>query len=675
MGIRRYILLVALAAGPLALAAAPQMPVTAPEGASARVANYTIRVRLDARAKTLAGSQTLEWTNDTPATASELWFHLYWNAWRNDRSTWLRGDALRRPPRGRNRREEDFGWIEVDAIRVVEAGGFPAADLTRRMRFASPDDGNPDDRTVLVVPLHRAVRPGETIRVEMDFRSRIPRAVARTGYRGDYFFIAHWFPKLGVFQPDGTWHCRQFHAHTEFFSRFGVYDVQINVPAGWPLGATGVRLGVTENADGTATHRYHQADVHDFTWTTSPSYREATRRFEHPALPAVDIRLLYQPEHAGQVERHFRATMAALELYGLWFGPYPYGHLTVIDPAYGSNSGGMEYPTLFTAGTRYWNPEGGGSPEGVTIHEAGHQFWYGIVASNEFDHAWIDEGFNTYSEERVREARYGDDRYVRRLFRGFVPVLLPDVALNRRQTSGMNRYRADARSDVPATPTFRYHPQTASSITYSKTALWLLTLERTLGWETVQQILSAFFERWKFRHPGPEDFFAVASEISGRDLTFFFDEVYRSNAVFDYAVESVSSRRLEVQGYLEREGKLEYAARPAAPGDRAGLFETRVVVRRLGDGVLPVEVLLVFEDGHQVRQSWDGRDTWKLYELTHSAPLAWAAVDPERKLALDVNFTNNTRRLQPQAGFPATKWAAKWMFWLQDWMQTAAALL
>jgi hypothetical protein len=129
-----------------------------------------------------------------------------------------------------------------------------------------------------------------------------------------------------------------------------------------------------------------------------------------------------------------------------------------------------------------------------------------------------------------------------------------------------------------------------------------------------------------------------------------------------------------VQGYVEREGKLEYTARAEVANDRAGQFETRVVVRRIGDGILPVEVLLVFEDGHEVRETWDGRDTWKLYEVPHTAPLAWAGVDPERKLALDVNFTNNTRRLAPQAGFPAAKWASKWMVWLQDWMQTAAAL-
>ena len=110
---------------------------------------------------------------------------------------------------------------------------------------------------------------------------------------------------------------------------------------------------------GTATHRFYQEDVHDFAWTTSPDYVERRARFEHPALPAVDMRLLLQPEHAGQADRHFEATRATLKYYGEWYGAYPYGHVTIVDPAWNSGAGGMEYPTLFTAGTRWIAPRGG----------------------------------------------------------------------------------------------------------------------------------------------------------------------------------------------------------------------------------------------------------------------------------------------------------------------------
>jgi aminopeptidase N len=113
------------------------------------------------------------------------------------------------------------------------------------------------------------------------------------------------------------------------------------------------------------------------------------------------MRLLLQPEHASQADRHFAATRATLQYYGEWFGPYPYGHITIVDPAFQSGAGGMEYPTLFTAGTRWLAPDRVTTPEAVTVHEAGHQFWYGLVGNNEFEDAWMDEGFTTFSTART----------------------------------------------------------------------------------------------------------------------------------------------------------------------------------------------------------------------------------------------------------------------------------
>jgi len=645
---------------------------------SPRNASYDIKVRLDPVEKTLTGTEIITWRNVQPVPASELQFHLYWNAWKNNQSTWLR-ETLLRPSRELKLLPDKYAYCDVKSLVLLSesqkvAGTFQGADLTAQMKFISPDDGNPDDSTVMSVALPTPVAPGETIRIGVIWESKIPRTISRTGFRGNFFFIAHWFPKLGVFQSDGTWNCHQFHTHTEFFSDYGVYDVQITAPTGWLVGATGISFGMTKNADGTSTHRFVQEDVHDFAWTTSPDYREARRRFEHPGLRAVEMRLLYQPEHEGQAERHFRATAAALRYYGTWFGGYPYGHITVIDPAYGSGAGGMEYPTLFTCGTRLWNPFGGGSPEGVTVHEAGHQFWFGIVANNEFEHAWLDEGFNTFSESRASKTEYGPAAYVRRFFRGFVPVMVSEIRADMLVDLGLNGYRNAARSDTQDKTSFLYYPDTAFNVTYAKTGLWLETLERTLGWETLQKTMSTHFARWKFKHPKPEDFFAIANEVSGRDLTAFFDEVHRKAAVFDYAIDTAVSGEVEILGYVQRDGKYvllrEADVAPSPNERRMPLYETRVVVRRLQDGVLPVEVLLKFQNGDELRDTWDGKDTWKLYRTVKSAKLDYAAVDPEHKLALDINYTNNTRRLERASRLPATKWASKWMIWLQDLLQT-----
>jgi len=168
--------------------------------------------------------------------------------------------------------------------------------------------------------------------------------IDRTGVVGHFYFIAQWFPKLGVLQDDG-WNCHQFHSSTEFFADYGSYDVSLTVPRGWIVGATGVERERRDEGGNATVHRYYQDDVHDFAWTTSPDYVERVELFEHPTLPRVTMRLLLQPEHAVQADRHFAATRATLQYYGEWFGPYPYGHITIVDPAY--QSGADTFSTSF----------------------------------------------------------------------------------------------------------------------------------------------------------------------------------------------------------------------------------------------------------------------------------------------------------------------------------------
>lgn len=650
---------------------------------SPRNANYTIEVKLDPERKILEGREVISWRNDRDRPANELWFHLYYNAWKNTRSTWLLERALTgrilRGQQERQIREEDWGYIDVTSIGVLAGGNFRAADLTSAKRFASPDDGNPDDQTVMVVPLPQAVAPGDSIRVELSFTSKIPRTFSRTGYRGNYFFIGQWFPKLGVYENGGTWNCHQFHAGSEFYSDYGVYDVRITVPSSYVLGATGRLVEKTDNTDGTSTHRHVQTDVHDFAWTASPKYVVREARFEYPGLPPVEMRLMLQPEHLGQAERHFAATRVALQYYGTWYGAYPYGHVTIVDPVYDSGTGGMEYPTIFTCRTRLLNPEGGGSPEGVTIHECGHQFWYGIVGNNEFEHAWLDEGLTTFSTARTMEAAYGENSLVRHYFRKFFPVMFSDVKLPRMTYQNrLHRYRTAATSDVQSKPSYLYFPATGYRITYDKTALWLATLERYLGWATLQKILSTFFERYKFKHPVPDDFFSVVNEVSGQDMTWFFDQVYRSSEVFDYMVDSVSSVLAAPEGFIDEDGKKTYVEgrkneNIATDQDTEGnIYRTQVEVRRNGGAVFPVEVLMVFENGETVRENWDGEDRWKLYVYEKPSKLKYAVVDPDHKLLLDINYTNNSRLLESASAFPARKWASKWMIWLQDLMAAFA---
>jgi len=656
---------------------------------SPRNASYRIEATLDHVARTIDGREVLSWRNLQQRPTAELRFHLYWNAWRNDRSTWLlesRLGARRRRRALDDVRDGDWGWIDVRSVRLLAGGGEdadradpPEADLTDKLRFESPDDGNPDDRTVLVVALPREVAPGETVQLELTWKAKIPRTFARTGVRGDFFFVAHWFPAVGVFEPEG-WNCHQFHAATEFFSDYGTYDVSLTLPHDYVVGATGVEVERRDNDDGSVTRRWRQADVHGFTWTASPDYVGLDATFDEADMPLVKLHLLLQPEHLRQAGRHFDAVRTALKYYGTWFGPYPYGHLTVIDPAWGSDAGGMEYPTLFTCGTRLFAPVGGDAPESVTIHEAGHQFWYGVVGNNEFEHAWLDEGINTYAQLRVLDAAYPPrvlvERYLRPpgerdTSRGFLPLTFRDIPISR-WTDRTLRYRSATNSDAPRVPTYLYYPPTAAAVSYDKTALWLRTLELHLGWDTLRAILAEFFTRYRFAHPRPEDFFAVAEEVSGQDLSWFFDQVYNDSVVFDYAVESVSSLPAAPRGWVESNGALELQERKPSAGEQGAIQRTEVVVRRLGGGVFPVDVLLAFDDGYEQRETWDGREHWKRIVVERPARLKHAIVDPDGKLALDAQRTNNSRVLDSHAQLPAVKWSSKWMIWLQDLMQAMA---
>jgi hypothetical protein len=637
---------VLLVARPAGFTQAPSEPT----GRSPRNASYQLVATLDPDTQTITGSGRIVWRNITTASATDLRFHLYWNAWRDAKSSWMREQRLGRSSSLLARPADDFS--SIDLLSIVARG----TDLKSRATFVAPDDGNVDDKTVLSVPLDSPVGPGESITLDITWSARVPRTFARTGRLGAFYFIAQWFPKLGVFQDSGEWNAHQFHAATEFFSDFGQYDVSLTVPKGWVVGATGVASPIVPKGDTQSTHRFVADDVHDFAWTTSPDFVEQTEFFEHPTLPRVTMRLLLQPGHVAQATRHFEATRAALKYYGEHFGAYPYSHITIVDPVapvnpgvQGASTGGMEYPMLFTAGTRNWAPPLGSQPEAVTIHEAGHQFWYGIVATNEFEHAWMDEGINTYATALAMEDLAKPFFRVERYFGGFLPWTFTDVKWSRAIDGvRLDGYRTVASADVQSTPTWQYWPGTASQMSYNKTAVWLTTLERHLGADTMLRILQTHFARGTFGHPTPDEFFAIANEVSGADLTWFFDATVRSSAAFDYAVAQVTNTRT------------------------SSGFESTVVVRRLQDGIFPVNILRTYEDGSTDTVAWDGKARWQALTRQQASRLVRVEVDPTRVLLLDVNYTNNSWSAWPQGEVAAHKWSMRWIGWLQEVMLTYA---
>jgi len=665
----------------------PQAPTPAPAApaiagpalksdASPRTANYDIDVTLDPSTRSLTGTELITWHNQGAIAAYSIRLHLYWNAFRNTNSTWLKQRHLAGDDPFAHADADDFGYSDVTKITIVNADGSDGLDLTKELRFISPDDQNTDDRTLAAATLVNAIQPGQTLRLRVNWKGRFPKNFDRTGVVGNYFFVSQWFPKLGVF--DAGWTAHQFFANSEFFADFGSYDVRMTVPKGWTVGATGVEQSRADNpstapgAGGpTTTHRYTQDDVHDFAWTTSPDFIEKRQQFEMPGRAPVQMRLLIQPEHEYLADRHFAGAAAALKYYGEWYGAYPYPTLTIVDPAWQSDSGGMEYPTIFTAGTRWLSPRYSNDPEYVVLHEAGHQFWYGLVANNEVEFAWLDEGINEYSDSRVQWEVFQPNYLLERFFGGFIPWQYRDIELQRAtDTNWMNTYRRAPDRDSISTPTAALWPGTHQNMSYHKAALMLHTLERIYTWEVMQKVMSIYFARWKFKHPQPSDFFDVLNDVTGKDHKWFIDQVYTSSNRFDYAIDGFTSEPIGARGLMESPEGLKFQETKVD-----GQFRTTVVARRLEAGQFPVDVLVTFTNGEQAREAWDGRGRWQVFTFDRPVKAVSVQIDPERKLLLDTNYTNNSKTMEPAAERAATKWSLRWMVWLQDLFMTWAFLV
>ena len=631
-------------------------------------ASYVMSVTYDGADHTLAGKSTVTFVNRTSRAFPDLCFHLYLNAWRNDRSTWLReNDEGVGRARRKGKSAEWFGWSEIHRIALDDG-----TDLTPSLRYVAPDDGNADDRTVACVPLPSGISPGASLRFTLDWAAKLPRTQARTGWKDDFVMGAQWFPKLGAATETG-WNVHQFHAGTEFFADFGDYDVTLTLPREMKgkVGASGVQKEESDVA-GSVRVRFAAEDVHDFAWTASPRFEVHRETFSEPGLPNVEMILFLQPDHRRVKSRYFAATRAGLREYGRRFVPYPYPEVTIVDPPWGAASGGMEYPTLFTGGVSWLSPVGTASPEGVTVHEFGHQIFYGLLASNEFEEAHLDEGFNTYAADVAMRAAFGEAPLVKRFYG--LPVVFRSIRLPRPEF-GNERYlgwQMTSRSDATSHPSFRQLDGAAiRTNAYSKTALVLASAERTLGAEAFGKILKSYATRFAFRHPTAADFRSVVKEVAGEEADALFREAWDTSHTFDYAIGSASTKKSGGPvGWIGEGPDRKFSDGPESKDPPS--WESVVVVRRMGEAVWPVDVELSFAGGHVFRTVWDGRDRWIRYRAT-GPKLVAARMDPDRKLLLDVNLLNNGMRVEEDLR-AANRWSMRLRFWAQNALEFFALL-
>jgi hypothetical protein len=637
-----------------------------PSPLSPRIANYAISVTLDARAKMLDGKETLVWRNTSPDVITELRFHLYLNAFKNTASTFIRESGG--VHRGFSQPKDTWGWIDISSMKI--RGG---EEMAQSIEFIHPDDDNVEDRTACRVPLRSPLRPGQTITLDIIFAARLPGISARTGYYNSFFMVGQWFPKIGVYESagqryatKGQWNCHQFHANTEFYADFGVYDVDITVPEEYVLGATGNLERIT-HANGAATHYYHAEDVHDFAWTASPRYHEVLDQWKH-----VKIRLLVQPEHKQHAARYLGAAKTTFAYLDDHVGPYPYPTLTIVDPPLKAlGAGGMEYPTFITGGSVWGLGQQLLFTETATVHELGHNWWYGMIANNEFEEAWLDEGVNTYYEMRIMDDTYG----ARTSSLSFAGLEIGDGEQTRFSYVGM---RNPGIAPI-AQPAWQFSQGGYGSLTYYKTGTFLMTLEQLIGRAAMDSSIKTFFRKWQFKHPCERDFIAAFNEVVprfhgdkfGKNLDWFFDQMLHSTGTCDYEVTSLKVTRMRPETGIFGEGTSKQTVDEAPDTTTERVYESSVVVSRLGQLRMPVEVLVRFRDGREVREEWDGVAPTKRFTYRKSSEAAWASIDPDRRLLIDTNRLNNSKGSEaPQS--VVWKYAAKFLFWIQNLLHTMA---
>ncbi|MEO1628704.1 MAG: M1 family metallopeptidase, partial [Bacteroidota bacterium] len=489
---RKIYLLLCLGMAPLWL-----LSQTAP--LSPRVANYQMDIELDVTSKKLYGSTTLLWRNPSQDTVRELQFHLYYNAFKNTRSTFVR-ESIQLSEFFKSGWDGECGWSWSEIQRIKDEQGN---DLSKGMSFIQPDDNNKDDQTVLRVPLTIPALPGGEIQIQFDWEAKIPKTMVRTGYNKDFYFFAQWFPKVGVYEAAGVryatkgqWNCHQYHAAGEYYSDFGVYDVSLTVPKDYIVGASGA-LQQKEQKGEQTTWRFYVEDVIDFTWTTSPEFLVLTDQWKD-----VQLSLLCYPGHEQFADRYFGTVKNALEFMDEKLGAYPYPTLTMVDPPiHGLFTGGMEYPTLFTSISLCFIPEGIKTTETLIVHEFVHQYFMQMVATHEKEEPWMDEGMTTYYEGRILD-KY-DGEYTSLV--DWMGMKMGNSIYNRWEYLAMDNPKIADNSYE----SWEFRHGGYSRISYNKVGVWLKTLEGLIGQEVFDEVMRTFFERWKFRHPCKRDFTSI----------------------------------------------------------------------------------------------------------------------------------------------------------------------
>lgn len=535
---------------------------------------YTIDVTLNDKEKTLDAFEKLVYTNNSPDTLHFIWFHLWPNAYKNDRTAF--SDQLLE--NGNTRfyfsGKEEKGYINRLDFRVED------------VRAKTED--HPQYIDIIKVVLPQPLLPKKSVTITTPFHVKLPFNISRGGYDGQSFQVTQWYPKPAVYDKQG-WHEMPYLDQGEFYSEFGSYNVRITVPTAYVVAATGELQNEAEKAwlktrtsapqsetiqqprikidrrnqvmskrkpaailpvepvmQGSKTLQYKQEHVHDFAWFADKNFIVQSDTLQLSGEHSVLVSSFFLPSGKTQWQQSLQFAKEALRFYSEELGPYPYKTATVVQGPQ-SFGGGMEYPTI----TVISGVESAPALDGIIAHELGHNWFYGILASNERQHPWMDEGMNTFYENKYKQIKYGKQKQ------------LEELAF---------QHKATNKTDQPIeTPSDSFSVRNYELVAYHKTSEWMQELEQTLGEDRFRQMMQQYYQQWQFKHPQPEDFSAIAADYLGSKTGELFTQLHTKGILLSNELKGTKLvfplKKSRVRNYLLSPAKNLLLLSPAIGGN------------------------------------------------------------------------------------------------------------
>lgn len=534
--------------------------------------HYTIQVTLDEIEKTLHGTLKLEWQNPISRPVDTLFFHLWANAFADNKSAYAR--------QVRQFNDVDmFFTPKRKRIRYRSANFFIGDGEVKKMEWNK-------HRDIVFIPLNRAIQPGDKVWINVTFDIAIPGFHSRLGTDGQIWQMAHWYPRVAKLDEEG-WHPLPYLEMGEFYNDFAHYDVQLNLPARYTPVFTGVPSdsltesqyalalerskesisGMPETMDGRRTWSVEARWVPDFTWATSEDYLVDTAIFALADGRTCIAQAAYTKERQKAWTMAFQYVKRAVQFYDQHVGPYPWPHAIAVQGVRGF-SGGMEYPML-----TFIQPNMSGGPlDQVIAHEVGHNWFYGILSSDERRFPWMDEGMNSYYEERYAGVHIKSNAIPIPFDLDQNEIVLKDLAVCNdlplpADGTGKLRNEIDYFAGAYAIPAKLFD-----------------ILEQVYGTTAVDNAFNAYYHRWAFDHPKPADARQVFEQSLGKDLGWLFED----------GLERPFSRDIGVRAVEKNDDVI------------------RLAIRSKNHNTMPWRLSKHFEDGsanHQWFDAFTGRDT------------------------------------------------------------------